>query len=184
MKQHIRAFHKDAAVTESQEPLILEACERDQRHFPSSSCPLCDAWDTSPSATEGAAPDNANQFYRHLGHHLQVLALEALPLYIEGLDIQDGNAGTDQGESEPTDPENDANDDSGAACGTEKEGDDRPPGWPPHLPASTEIGKPSPYHGYVVLHLAASLFEFWLESTKLEAGYPCLTYAAGEVCNT
>jgi len=36
--------------------------------------------------------------------------------------------------------------------------------------------------GYKVLWLAASLFEFNIETTKHEAGYPYLTYQAGEVC--
>jgi hypothetical protein len=36
--------------------------------------------------------------------------------------------------------------------------------------------------GYNVLYLAASLFEFNIEATKSEAGYPYLTYQAGEVC--
>jgi hypothetical protein len=35
--------------------------------------------------------------------------------------------------------------------------------------------------GYNVLWLAASLFEFNIETTKHEAGYPYLTYQAGEV---
>ena len=35
--------------------------------------------------------------------------------------------------------------------------------------------------GYNVLWLAASLFEFNIETTKREAGYPYLTYQAGEV---
>lgn len=35
--------------------------------------------------------------------------------------------------------------------------------------------------GYNILWLAASLFEFNIETTKHEAGYPYLTYAAGEV---
>lgn len=37
--------------------------------------------------------------------------------------------------------------------------------------------------GYNVLWLAASLFEFNIETTKHEAGYPYLTYTAGEVCS-
>lgn len=36
-------------------------------------------------------------------------------------------------------------------------------------------------HGYNILWLAASLFEFNIETTKHEAGYPYLTYQAGEV---
>jgi hypothetical protein len=35
--------------------------------------------------------------------------------------------------------------------------------------------------GYKVLFIAASLFEFNLSTTKLEAGYPYLTYQAGEI---
>lgn len=35
--------------------------------------------------------------------------------------------------------------------------------------------------GYNVLYIAASLFEFNLEATKTEAGFPWLTYQAGEV---
>ncbi|KAK4105508.1 hypothetical protein N658DRAFT_503640 [Parathielavia hyrcaniae] len=35
--------------------------------------------------------------------------------------------------------------------------------------------------GYTVLWLAASLFEFNIETTKHEAGYPYLTYQAGEI---
>lgn len=37
--------------------------------------------------------------------------------------------------------------------------------------------------GYNILWLAASLFEFNIETTKHEAGYPYLTYQAGEVCH-
>ena len=36
--------------------------------------------------------------------------------------------------------------------------------------------------GYNIMWLAASLFEFNIETTKHEAGYPYLTYQAGEVC--
>jgi len=35
--------------------------------------------------------------------------------------------------------------------------------------------------GYNVLYLAASLFEFNISATKSEAGYPYLTYQAGEI---
>ncbi|KAI8960937.1 hypothetical protein F5Y11DRAFT_248617 [Daldinia sp. FL1419] len=41
-----------------------------------------------------------------------------------------------------------------------------------------------PINGYNVLWLAASLFEFNIETTKHEAGYPYLTYQAGEVCRS
>lgn len=45
-----------------------------------------------------------------------------------------------------------------------------------------ELGDTS--SGYTVLWLAASLFEFNISTTKHEAGYPYLTYQAGEVCQT
>ncbi|KAI3329132.1 hypothetical protein HD806DRAFT_273400 [Xylariaceae sp. AK1471] len=38
-----------------------------------------------------------------------------------------------------------------------------------------------PVNGYNVLWLAASLFEFNIQTTKHEAGYPYLTYQAGEI---
>ncbi|KAI0548297.1 hypothetical protein F4679DRAFT_325667 [Xylaria curta] len=38
-----------------------------------------------------------------------------------------------------------------------------------------------PINGYNVLWLAASLFEFNIQTTKHEAGYPYLTYQAGEI---
>ncbi|XWW92628.1 hypothetical protein V2A60_000553 [Cordyceps javanica] len=45
--------------------------------------------------------------------------------------------------------------------------------------SSRERGRDS--DGYNVLWLAASLFEFNIETTKHEAGYPYLTYQAGEI---
>lgn len=41
----------------------------------------------------------------------------------------------------------------------------------------------NPSDGYNILYLAASLFEFNISATKSEAGYPYLTYQAGEVCS-
>lgn len=65
-------------------PLILKACERPIRHFDSSSCPLCDDWALPPGKSY-----NADTFCRHLGNHLQQLALTALPLVIDGLVLLD-----------------------------------------------------------------------------------------------
>ncbi|KAK3988105.1 hypothetical protein QBC44DRAFT_293746 [Cladorrhinum sp. PSN332] len=48
----------------------------------------------------------------------------------------------------------------------------------PSRASSTNRGHDS---GYRVLWLAASLFEFNIETTKHEAGYPYLTYQAGEI---
>lgn len=49
--------------------------------------------------------------------------------------------------------------------------------------ASSRERGPTGRGGYNVLWLAASLFEFNIETTKHEAGYPYLTYQAGEVCH-
>jgi hypothetical protein len=59
--------------------------------FGTSACPLCSEW--VPPSEEMIHP---REFRRHLGRHLQQISLEALPLYIEGLVIQDS---TDQGDT-------------------------------------------------------------------------------------
>jgi hypothetical protein len=41
--------------------------------------------------------------------------------------------------------------------------------------------EPPSHRGYKILWLAASLFEFNIDTTKHEAGYPYLTYQAGEI---
>ena len=46
---------------------------------------------------------------------------------------------------------------------------------------SRRSSRASSRDGYAVLWLAASLFEFNIDTTKHEAGYPYLTYQAGEV---
>lgn len=106
MANHIRTHHGDT-VTKCQLPLILEACEQDQKHFPSTSCPLCESWQSVPGKETPSCVYNAHPFYRHLGHHQQLLALDALPLYIEGLEINteddDGEMANEDLDSEPED---------------------------------------------------------------------------------
>jgi hypothetical protein len=65
-------------------PHLTAACQRPIRNFVQGSCPLCDDW--TPSAYVG---ENTNDFRRHLGHHLQQLALSALPQFIHGLELLD-----------------------------------------------------------------------------------------------
>ena len=71
--------------------MLMEACERPIRTFETTSCPLCTDW--KPSTTE----TNAKIFSRHLARHLQQLALEALPLTVEGLEIDYPNDEDDEG---------------------------------------------------------------------------------------
>ncbi|KAK3312892.1 hypothetical protein B0H66DRAFT_382716 [Apodospora peruviana] len=88
IKHHLQSLHTQSFIA-TQQDLILEACERNQHEFPRGSCPLCDEWDMPRSDVTAPASRDAKRFYRHLGHHLQHLALEALPLHIEGLDVED-----------------------------------------------------------------------------------------------
>ncbi|KAI1341593.1 hypothetical protein F5Y15DRAFT_361561 [Xylariaceae sp. FL0016] len=60
------------------------------------------------------------------------------------------------------------------------EGQDRPP-RPSQASSRASSHERQPVNGYNVLWLAASLFEFNIETTKHEAGYPYLTYQAGEI---
>ncbi|KAF2800852.1 hypothetical protein K505DRAFT_227691, partial [Melanomma pulvis-pyrius CBS 109.77] len=68
----------------SQLPYITTGCRRPIENFVQGSCPLCDNW--TPPAHVG---ENTNDFRRHLGNHLQQLALSALPQFIEGLEFLD-----------------------------------------------------------------------------------------------
>ncbi|KAF4443219.1 ankyrin repeat protein [Fusarium austroafricanum] len=83
MLAHLRKIHS-ATITENQAMVLLKACEEPQFKFDSSACPLCSEWNPPlPGA------DNAKEFFRHLAQHQQQIALEALPLYIEGLQVKD-----------------------------------------------------------------------------------------------
>ncbi|KAF5716303.1 hypothetical protein FMUND_6421 [Fusarium mundagurra] len=88
LKKHLNNTHS-GMVTEAQMPLILETCERPIKSFASHSCPLCADWE--PTSTK----ENAKSFSRHLARHLQQLALEALPLAIDGLEIRDASGLSD-----------------------------------------------------------------------------------------
>ncbi|CAG7566372.1 unnamed protein product [Fusarium equiseti] len=89
LKKHLNNTHA-GIVTEAQMPLILETCERPIKSFGSNSCPLCTDWEP-PSMKE-----NAKSFSRHLARHLQQLALEALPLAIDGLEVRDASGLSDE----------------------------------------------------------------------------------------
>ncbi|KAI1118796.1 hypothetical protein F5Y14DRAFT_180476 [Nemania sp. NC0429] len=54
--------------------------------------------------------------------------------------------------------------------------------WRSQVSSRASSRERKPINGYNVLWLAASLFEFNIQTAKHEAGYPYLTYQAGEVC--
>ncbi|KAH7198805.1 uncharacterized protein B0J16DRAFT_360480 [Fusarium flagelliforme] len=89
LKKHLDNTHS-GMVTEAQMPMILETCERPIKSFGSDSCPLCADWE--PPSTK----ENVKSFSRHLARHLQQLALEALPLAIDGLEIKDTSGLSDK----------------------------------------------------------------------------------------
>lgn len=82
MTSHFEQQHTEV-MTHDQTEIVLNACERQMHLFDSSACALCTEW--NPPSTQEA---NVKQFFQHLARHQQRIALEALPLYIEGLEIQ------------------------------------------------------------------------------------------------
>ncbi|KAL6357015.1 hypothetical protein LRP88_10632 [Fusarium phalaenopsidis] len=81
IKEHLEVAHN---VVEGDLTEALKASQVPPKHFEASSCPLCNEWD--PPVEES---QNAKQFYQHLGKHQQVLALEALPMSLDGLSRDD-----------------------------------------------------------------------------------------------
>ncbi|KDN72354.1 hypothetical protein CSUB01_00037 [Colletotrichum sublineola] len=82
--------------------VMLKACEKPLNHFDTDSCLLCDDWSPS-SETDG----NSNKFRSHLAKHYQDLACEAIPLAIEGLEINaadnsDDNSAPSDGDEHST----------------------------------------------------------------------------------
>lgn len=83
---HFKTDHA-GDIAESQIEPLLNICGRPVRYFGYGSCPLCDTW--QPVLDHG---DNSQDFCKHLGQHLQQLALSSIPLVIDGLEIHDSDA--------------------------------------------------------------------------------------------
>ncbi|KAJ3497062.1 hypothetical protein NLG97_g2188 [Lecanicillium saksenae] len=79
LSQHLNTCH---TIVASQLDLVLESSYYPIQLFDSSACPLCNKWTPPDSVT-----DNLRQFCRHVGEHLQKVALAALQQPINGLDI-------------------------------------------------------------------------------------------------
>ncbi|KAL5337874.1 hypothetical protein BJX70DRAFT_367938 [Aspergillus crustosus] len=71
---HLKREHQ-SIVTVAQLPLIASTGGRVQTYFGEGDCPLCNDWRPTPYG----ATSNARSFRRHLGQHLEQLALSALP---------------------------------------------------------------------------------------------------------
>lgn len=103
LQSHFSKVHP-GAMTEAQIPLILEACAQPIEDFNSASCPLCNDWERPATHSSGRS------FGRHLARHLQQLALEALPLSIEGLEICNDDEGQEEELSRSEESEDDLGD--------------------------------------------------------------------------
>ncbi|KAI8720225.1 hypothetical protein NCS52_00467500 [Fusarium sp. LHS14.1] len=81
IKEHLEATHNTAKedLTEA-----LKASQVPLKPFKASSCPLCDEWE--PPAEDS---QSVKEFYQHVGKHQQLLALEALPMSLDGLSCDD-----------------------------------------------------------------------------------------------
>ncbi|KAK0742159.1 hypothetical protein B0T21DRAFT_306590 [Apiosordaria backusii] len=78
--QHLENKHQ-RPISHYQISNIL-ALARPVREFPAGSCPFCDNW-----MSTGDIKEDSLAFCKHLGRHLQQLALDAVPLSLEGVEI-------------------------------------------------------------------------------------------------
>jgi hypothetical protein len=85
-EKHLSRRHANV-LTKDQIPFIINACETPLDRFRASSCPLCSDWKLFFS-TPGHSPSDlfatVEQFRKHLGRHLEQLALFALPIAVGG----------------------------------------------------------------------------------------------------
>ncbi|KAK1971922.1 hypothetical protein LY78DRAFT_708822 [Colletotrichum sublineola] len=101
LESHFNSQHS-SVISATQRKVMLKACEKPLNHFDTDSCLLCDDWSPS-SETDG----NSNKFRSHLAKHYQDLACEAIPLAIEGLEINaadnsDDNSAPSDGDEHST----------------------------------------------------------------------------------
>ncbi|KAK1655853.1 hypothetical protein BDP81DRAFT_10968 [Colletotrichum phormii] len=80
---HLVSVHPGSTNARQREAMV-KTLEKPLSNFVEGSCLLCDDW--SPL---GRLENNSNKFRSHLAKHFQVLACEAIPLTIEGLEIKD-----------------------------------------------------------------------------------------------
>ena len=105
MKAHMGHQH-GAFSSPNQIPLLIKASKQSVDHIPATACPLCD-WDTALRGLNSHTPQNEKlvvtleEFRRHLGTHMEQLALFALPRrYKDGEDNADSNEAAAMGHSD------------------------------------------------------------------------------------
>ncbi|KAI8944064.1 hypothetical protein F4801DRAFT_585835 [Xylaria longipes] len=159
LKEHIAAKHP-GDFTPAQLPFLLEMCGERPDRLSQHSCPLCDSWDGG--SKEDYSPDS---FRRHLGLHLQELALSSLPPYIDGLEI----CYSDSEEADIAKQVDPAEGGDVVLCDLSDDS------------SSSSSYEPQTILGYNILWTAASLFEFNFDTEKRVDGYTYLKYQAGEL---
>ncbi|KAK8011179.1 hypothetical protein PG990_010144 [Apiospora arundinis] len=87
--------HHPGAVTATQFSFVVNACEKPRDDYDQGTCPLCNDWVPSQSKD-----DNGSSYYRHLGRHLQQLALSAIPTWIDGLEIRNATQDIEENREE------------------------------------------------------------------------------------
>ena len=111
-KNHLNMQHRDIC-TEAQLPFIMMKCELPIQNISTTACSFCDDW-TNPTSnllrlstdntTESTNKMSLKQFYRHLGRHMEDLALFVLPQRYNTLDSDssdsDDSAGDDDSDSD------------------------------------------------------------------------------------
>ena len=80
-------------------PPFIKACSRPLEAIEASACPLCHVWEEklqqraghSDQDRNGAIGTTLHEFRRHLGQHLEQLALFAIPIDTLGHELRSGS---------------------------------------------------------------------------------------------
>lgn len=86
LRAHLESSHAREMGKTRIEPM-LNLTDRPIQHFGHDSCLLCDNWNPDPNETGS----NALNFCKHVARHYQQLALSAIPVHIEGLEIKESS---------------------------------------------------------------------------------------------
>ena len=97
-EHHVRVRHQQS-MTDAQFEALSEAYRRPVDQIPASECPFCTEWETKLRQTNPTIKEDAvvvvtpQQFMKHVGSHMQQLALFAIPRgYTEGDDDAESGA--------------------------------------------------------------------------------------------
>jgi ankyrin repeat protein len=81
-RKHLERDHEGSHLAENQLNILTKKCEQCRTHLSPFECPLCDAWGKGLQRLNGGGDNivvTLEEFERHLGKHLETLALFAIP---------------------------------------------------------------------------------------------------------